>query len=81
MSACAKYNSSRYAVAHELQLAEILIQLFILFAVIQFYRKLPNGNYEVMMSIAYDREKITNISKETVNGMMKEAGLDIEVMQ
>jgi len=56
-------------------------KLGIITPVIQFYRKLPNGNYEVMMSIAYDREKITNISKETVNGMMKEAGLDIEVMQ
>ena len=56
-------------------------KLGIITPVIQFYRKLPNGTYEVMMSIAYDREKITNISKETVNGMMKEAGLDIEVMQ
>ncbi|MBO4720543.1 MAG: hypothetical protein J5658_11805, partial [Prevotella sp.] len=56
-------------------------KLGIITPVIQFYRKLPNGNYEVMMSIAYDREKITNISKDTVNDMFKEAGLDIEVMQ
>ena len=49
--------------------------------VIQFYRKLPNGNTEVMMSIAYDLEKITKQSKGVVNDMMQEAGLDIELVQ
>lgn len=49
--------------------------------VVQFYRKLPNGNTEVMMSIAYDLEKITSQSKGVVNDMMHEAGLDIELAQ
>lgn len=49
--------------------------------VVQFYRKLANGNTEVMVSIAYDKEKITKQSKGVVNDMMKEASLDIELMQ
>ena len=52
------------------------------FAPVEFLVKnTVNGNTEVMMSIAYDLEKITNQSKGVVNDMMHEAGLDIELAQ
>ena len=56
-------------------------KLGVITPVVQFYRKLDNGNTEVMTSIAYDREKVTNQSKSVVNDMMKEASLDIELVQ